>query len=77
MEEGLESVQWDSVLYISLASLITGVVYSSVQASGKNALENLELAERLIVQYLTKSEEKGRIFLDISNCSRAFTFGDI
>jgi len=67
----------DSVLCTSLANLITGVVYSSVRVSGKQALEDLELAEQLIVQYLSKSDVKGRIFTDVFNCSRTFTLGDI
>ena len=77
MEEGLESVLKDNVLCISLPNLIAGLVYSSVQVSGKKALEDLELAEQLIVQYLSEGDEKGRIFPDVFDCSRTFTFGDI
>ena len=73
----MESVLKDNVLCISLANLIAGLVYSGVHVSGKKALEDLELAEQLIVQYLSKSDEKGGIFVDVFDCSRTFTFGDI
>src|SRR5271154_421488 len=64
MEEGLENVRLDSVRSLrSFAMLIVGVVYSSIESASEGALQDLDLAERILLQKVTGSEEKGRMSL--------------
>jgi hypothetical protein len=46
-----------------LAILSLGVVYSSIQSVTEGALEDLNLAESMLIQNITRSEDKGRISL--------------
>jgi hypothetical protein len=46
-----------------LAILSLGVVYSSIQSATEGALEDLNLAESMLIQNITRSEDKGRISL--------------
>jgi GDP dissociation inhibitor len=43
----------------SCAMLIVGVVYSSIESGTEGALQDLDLAERMLIQNITGSEEKG------------------
>lgn len=51
----------------SFAMLILGVVYSSIESATEGALEDLDLAERMLLQNVTGSEEKGRMSLFVSD----------
>jgi hypothetical protein len=50
-----------------LAILSLGVVYSSIQSVTEGALEDLNLAESMLMQNFTRSEDKGRISLFTSD----------
>jgi hypothetical protein len=56
-----------TVYTLVLAILILGVVYSSIQSGTEGALEDLNLAESMLIQNLTRSEDKGRISLFASD----------
>jgi hypothetical protein len=68
MEEGLENVPLDSVQTAPCNSdLFLGVMYGSIQSATEGALEDLNLAESMLIQNLTRSEDKGRISLFTSD----------
>jgi hypothetical protein len=47
--------------------LILGVVYSSIESATEGALEDLYLAERMLIQNVTGSQDKGTMSPFISD----------
>jgi hypothetical protein len=56
-----------TVYTLVFAILTLGVVYSSIQSGTEGPLEDLNLAESMLIQNLTRSEDKGRISLFASD----------